>query len=131
MTTGAGGDAPVEPPINPAEPPSEPPVETPAEPPTNSVEPPVEAPAATKAAAPPPPPPVPSVKGLITSLEGEEDALLTLEDGRAACIRKLDLADAQGKISANVGDTIEAVIDTDHPPAEGAPIRLKRRSSPR
>lgn len=74
--------------------------------------------------AEPPPPPAPKAAGTIQALE-EEDAILLLEDGRTARMRKLDLADSVGKIHAQVGDRVEGGL---HEEADGS-LRLKKRSA--
>lgn len=81
--------------------------------------------------AEPPAAPLPTLRGVITTLDEDEDAVVLLDDGRVARIRKVELADAQGKVVANVGDKVEGIVDPDHPVVEGEPVRLKRRSSPR
>jgi small subunit ribosomal protein S1 len=75
--------------------------------------------------AEPPPPPLPTVAGTIKAI-GDEEAQVELEDGRTAVMRKLDLADAQGKIHAQIGDRVEALLEE----RDGS-IRLLRRRSPR
>ncbi len=72
------------------------------------------APDATPPAAAPPerqePPQGPSASGTIQSLDAE-DAILLLEDGRTARMHKIELADAQGKIHAVVGDPVSGTLE--------------------
>jgi len=84
-----------------------------------------EAPPEPAEPAEPPPPPLPTVAGTIKAI-GDDEAQVELEDGRMAVMRKLDLADAQGKIHAVIGDRVEALLDE-----RDGQIRLLRRRSPR